>query len=504
MLKQSTARRPRATASGKAQRELPTVDRLLDTAALLFWEKGYTATTTREIASALDIQQASLYYHIASKEDLLHRLCVSSLQGFLTTVPPALEGTSAPLDRIRIIIRTHIGFLLKHQERNVTMLTELRALSPRHRAEVVKLRESYLNILQAAIQEAQASGNIRADIPATYFCLALLNILNWTSLWFRKDQALSAEPLAELFIEIFLHGVALPPRRGSVPVPELKPRARKPAPRSPKFVQAADSLTVERLLKAAVAGFSHARGYAATSTRARVAALLGMQKASLYYHIEGKEDLLYFICRSSLERIRSDVASALQGVPDPLDRIRLLIVSHIESMVRDSDEHSTTLAEMQLLSPARFTQIRALRDSYEDLVRSVLHDAQKGGLVRADIDVKYLCLAVLGLMNRVLVWYRRKGPLAPGQARRTAGGNLSDRRRSPSRLTHLSPRSVHPCFVYNCSIAWRRLPNAESTIFGTLCGSKPHRVRPAQLRPSQRPSQSLHHCARLGPTPRGQ
>jgi AcrR family transcriptional regulator len=399
--------------SRKARPEMLTVDRLLDTAALLFWEKGYTATTTREIASAVEIQQASLYYHISSKEDLLHRLCVSSLHGFLTSVPSALDGITAPLDRVRVIIRTHTGTLLKHQERNVAMLTELRALAPRHRAEVVKLRESYLNILRTAIQDAQAARKIRADIPATYLCLALLNILNWTSLWFRKDQALSVEPLAELFIEIYLNGVALPPRRGDIPVPELKPLARKPVPRARKFVPATESLTVERLLKAAVAVFSR-KGYAATSTR-EVAALLGMQKASLYYHIEGKEDLLYFICRSSLERIRSDVASALQGVPDPLDRIRLLIISHLESMLRDADEHSTTLAEMQLLSPARYAQVRELRDSYEDLVRSVLHDAQNAGLLRADIDVKYLCLALLGLMNRVLVWYHRKGPLAPGQ-----------------------------------------------------------------------------------------
>jgi hypothetical protein len=84
-------------------------------------------------------------------------------------------------------------------------------------------------------------------------------------------------------------------------------------------------------------------------------------------------------------------------------------------MLRDADEHSTTLAEMQLLSPGRFAQVRQLRDSYEDLVRSVLYDAQKADLLRADIDVKYLCLALLGLMNRVLVWYHRKGPLAPGQ-----------------------------------------------------------------------------------------
>ena len=49
----------------------PTVDRLLDTAAALFWKKGYAATTMREIAATVGIQQASLYHHMASQEHLL-------------------------------------------------------------------------------------------------------------------------------------------------------------------------------------------------------------------------------------------------------------------------------------------------------------------------------------------------------------------------------------------------------------------------------------------------
>ena len=50
----------------------PTSERLFDIAAALFCEKGYATTTTREIAAAAGIQQASLYYHVTSKEDLLH------------------------------------------------------------------------------------------------------------------------------------------------------------------------------------------------------------------------------------------------------------------------------------------------------------------------------------------------------------------------------------------------------------------------------------------------
>ena len=391
----------------------PTVDRLLDTAAALFWQKGFAATTTREIAAALRIQQASLYYHMASKEDLLYHVCVASLQQFLADVPAALNDVASGLERIRILIRTHVTTLLSHQARNVAMLTELSALSRRHRMEVVKLREEYRNFVQLVLENAQAAGTIRADIPATYLCLALFNILNWPARWFRGDQALSADALAELLIKIYLHGAALPGHRHSLRAPELEPQPKKPASRGRKFPNGPENSTVDRLLDAAVSLFSR-KGYVATSTR-EVAALLGMQKASLYYHIEGKEDLLYFICKASLERIRSDVEAAVQEVRDPLERARTMICAHIESMLRDADEHQTTLVEMRALSPQRFARVLSLRDAYEDLVRSVLGEAQSAGVLRDDIPVKYLCLILLGLMNRVLVWHQRKGPLSPGQ-----------------------------------------------------------------------------------------
>jgi TetR/AcrR family transcriptional regulator, cholesterol catabolism regulator len=121
--------------------DAPTVDRLLDVAAALFWEKGYAATTTREIATALGIQQASLYFHIASKEDLLYQVFVSSLKQFLAVVPAAVEEIACPLERVQALIHAHVAMLLTHQKRNVTMFTELRALSRAHRAEVHTLRE---------------------------------------------------------------------------------------------------------------------------------------------------------------------------------------------------------------------------------------------------------------------------------------------------------------------------------------------------------------------------
>ena len=393
-----------------AQSDAPTVDRLLDTAAGLFWEKGYAATSTREIAAALHIQQASLYYHMQSKEDLLYQIFVSSLKQFLADVPAAVHA-AAPTDQIHTLIHLHILTLLKYQKRNMTMLTELRSLSPRHRDEVVALREQYAHFVRSTIQEAQAAGEVRADIPVAYLSLALFNMLNWAARWYREERDPPPDQVAERFYQLYLRGAAASRENSSLAVPDLDLPSKLSRPR--KHAKSAENSTVERLLDAAVALFSR-KGYAAASTR-EVASLLGMQKASLYYHIQSKEDLLYFICKSSLERIRADVETAIQDVPDPLERTRVLIVAHVESMLRDEDEHATTLTEMYALSQDRLAQVVALREGYVDLVRSVLHDAQQAGALRDDIDVRTLSLGLLGLMNRVLVWYRRRGPLSPGQ-----------------------------------------------------------------------------------------
>jgi len=397
-----------------AQSDTPTVDRLLDTAADLFWEKGFAATTTREIAAALRIQQASLYYHMASKEDLLYQIFGSSLHQFLTDVPRAVQQVADPRERIRVLIRVHVATLLRYQKRNMTMLTELRALSARHRAEVVALRERYAAFVRSTLEDAQANGGIRRDIPAAYLTLGLLNMLNWAARWYRENRDPSPDQVAELFFKLYSDGAASPRAHKSLRMPDWTAAVpgKAAASRPKRQSKPADS-TVQRLLEAAVALFSR-QGYAATSTR-EVAALLGMQKASLYYHIESKEDLLYFICNSALEQVRGDVESAVAGIQDPLDRIRILICAQVESMLRSKDEHATMLTEMYSLSKDRLASIVALREAYVDLVRSNLRDAQEAGALREDIDVRYLTLALLGLLNRVLVWYRRRGPLSPGQ-----------------------------------------------------------------------------------------
>jgi len=291
----------------------------------------------------------------------------------------------------------------------------VRALSDPHRAAVMALRKKYANLVRTTIEGAQAEGAVRVDIPARYLYLALLNILNWAVLWFRRGQTLSEDQLARIFASIYLTGATAGPERVPIASPVLRSRRRKTLQVDGAAEKSRPS-TFERLLDAAAALFAQ-KGYAAASTR-EIAGILGIRKASLYYHIENKEDLLYAICKSSLEQIRSDVAAALEEVSDPLERIRTLVRAHIRSLVRDQIAHSVAVGEMHALSGARLKEVIALRDAYEDLVRSVLQDARKAAVLRDDISVKYLCLILLGLLNRVEMWYRRDGALSPDQLAR--------------------------------------------------------------------------------------
>jgi len=396
--------------------ESPTVDRLFDTAADLFWRQGYAATTTREIATAFGIQQASLYHHMASKEDLLYRICVSSLEPFLEDATVA--RAECPLDRIKLLIRAHLTTLLRYQQRNVTQLTELRSLSPRHRTEVLKLRDRYEHFSRSILKDAQAAGAIRSDVSAKFLNLELMSILNHAALWFRKGRAFTEDHLAEIFTKVFLEGAVKPGARRRLTLPDLTAHDKKPT-RVRKTSITPDNPALARALDAAVGLFSR-KGYAATSTR-EVAKLLGIQKATLYYHVESKEDLLFLICESALTKIRTDVEAAIRDRQDPVDRVQTLISSHIESLLRDEAAHSTTFTEMHALSEKRFEQVMQLRDGYEHMVRAELQKAQESGVLRQDIEAKYLSLVLLGITNRVMVWYRRGGPLSPGQVGRLLG-----------------------------------------------------------------------------------
>lgn len=185
-----------------------TAQRVRDEAARLFWQNGYAATSTRQLADAIGIQKASLYHHIGSKEELLYRLCVDSLQRMEDGVRAALKTTDDPLERIRVLVRTHLTFLLDDRDKHAAMLTEMRFLSAEYRERVLALQASYEQMMRDVLQAAQENGNLRTDLSARILSLGLFDLLNWSIFWYEPGRSLDRADLAEVFLTLFFEGAA--------------------------------------------------------------------------------------------------------------------------------------------------------------------------------------------------------------------------------------------------------------------------------------------------------
>ena len=177
-------------------------EEILATAADLFWAKGYGATAMSEIAGALDIQKASLYHHVPSKETLLYELSIESMRHIIDAANSASE--LAPLPHLQAIIERHIHALISDQNKHATALTELRSLSPQQRAHVVELRDRYDRIIDEAIRSVRVTHDIWPDVSTKLLRLTLLGMLNWTVFWYRDEGSDDLSEIVAAFSTVFL------------------------------------------------------------------------------------------------------------------------------------------------------------------------------------------------------------------------------------------------------------------------------------------------------------
>ena len=396
-----------AAMSTPRQRELagPTSELVLDAAAALFGEKGFSETTTRAIAARLNIHQASLYYHISTKEELLYRINRLTLETVEHHVHRAIKDHEHPRDRLSALIQAHLQGLFENPNRALAAISEYRSLSRSHRRELTGLRRNYSDLLDKELESAAKAGIVRTDIPVSVLRLALLNYLNWTPRWYHLSGPLPLDQLAGIYDRVFFEGIAaLGQPRPSVP--QLQhPRRTRSGP--------AHNGTLGKFVRTSAELFSK-QGYASTSTRS-ISTFIGMEKATLYYHVKSKEDLLYLITKSSIEALQEDVQKAIEGIGCPFNQLALLIQAHCVSLLRDQTQHATALAEVRTLSPGRLAEIVSMRKAYQQRIRRIIEGAQKSGHLRTDAQPRYLASLLQGLLDRAVEWYQKGGMLRPAE-----------------------------------------------------------------------------------------
>ena len=189
---------------------------ILRTAAKLFREHGYERTSVRQIAEALGMTSGSLFYHFATKEELLVTVMEEGVRDIMRGVQKGLAGESCLPERMLAMVRCHLTALLGPKLDAMTvMLYEWRSLSEPARARVLKSRDAYEELWIAPIHEAAALGLVDADTGLVRH--TVLGALNWTAQWYRPDRRMGVEVLAQHMFHLLFPRLAQ--RLGSV-VPE--------------------------------------------------------------------------------------------------------------------------------------------------------------------------------------------------------------------------------------------------------------------------------------------
>ncbi len=196
-----------------ALRNPETRQQILIAAATLFCEKGYKATTLRDIAKVNGMGLGSTYYYFTSKEDILREVLDSGQISILESVSRAvadLPSSASALDRLREAMRAHLNSTLESDQTR-TYWRVYNQLPPNMRRDHNPRRDDYFAYWRKLVAEAVSAGMAPADLHVPTYVDFLIGALGRATEWYNSDVIEIAE-LARWIESWVLDGIRVPSR----------------------------------------------------------------------------------------------------------------------------------------------------------------------------------------------------------------------------------------------------------------------------------------------------
>ena len=180
---------------------------IISAAAKVFNEKGYHAATTRDIAASVGIQQASLYYYISSKEELLYLVVREPIMQLYAQVEAIVKATWPTRTKIERGIQAHLTAFDENYPHMFVFLHELQNVIEALPDTLSEFTNRYQRLWEDLVRQGVVAGELRGDLDIRTTVLMILGMCNWTYRWYRKGGRLDTTALAQQYASAILDGI---------------------------------------------------------------------------------------------------------------------------------------------------------------------------------------------------------------------------------------------------------------------------------------------------------
>lgn len=180
---------------------------ILEVSTKIFSEKGYSSTTTSEIAEKLGIKKASLYYYINTKEDILFAILKEFSDEGLSEAKKcaSIEGTA--LEKLHNVMCGHVERVGEYVTASNLYLNDFKSLSKENKGRISGGDDSVDAIFRELVEMCQKEGSIRKGLDADLSAKIILSSLNSTARWLQGNSKAKVKRIAANYADILLYGL---------------------------------------------------------------------------------------------------------------------------------------------------------------------------------------------------------------------------------------------------------------------------------------------------------
>jgi AcrR family transcriptional regulator len=182
------------------------LEEVLQSAANIFFAKGFHATSIEDVARDVGMLKGSLYYYIKSKDDLLFQLLLAGIEDGDAYIAKQIDPHGDPLDQLERAIRAQIDYIIQNRVPFGLFLHEFDSLSGKRQHKLISVMSRYNSRFVDLVRRAQEQGELMEGEP-WLVVNGILGMCNWLYRWYDTDHISDPEQVKQVFLRMILHGI---------------------------------------------------------------------------------------------------------------------------------------------------------------------------------------------------------------------------------------------------------------------------------------------------------